>query len=185
MSIVAAMIFPNSGVIMYGDKRAVTNFGSRSVISDNYVKVHKLSHFMICGITGHGEWGLSLVTELKKSNLTNATGTIKAIQEFADHFQPHTDSTITLGGIYNDGRPFLWTYRTEDGSVSFEQEAIGYSIATHPKDLGNSCQKFLIKTFAETKNPRTTLQKVIEYAAIQNPTYISAEFDVEFIQFKL
>lgn len=185
MSIVAAMIFPNGGVIMYGDKRAVTNFGDRSVTSDNYLKVHKISDVMICGITGHGEWGLSLVSGLKETKATDAKCTIEAIKLFVHDCAPNFSSTITLGGIYNDGRPFLWTYRTENGLTTFEQDEIGFSIATSPEDLGGSCEEYLLKTFSETKNPRTTLQKVIEYASLQNPAYISPEHDIEIIKFKL
>lgn len=123
MSIVATMIFPNGGAVMYGDKRAVTNFGSREITTDTYLKVHRICPGIICGITGHGEWGLALISKLKQSADSDASEMIGTIKAFHEKFNPSVPSTVTLAGIYIDNRPFLWTYRTASGDTTFEQNA--------------------------------------------------------------
>ena len=185
MSIVATMMFPNGGVLMYGDKRAVTNINNSITIADNYVKVHKVNEKIACGITGYGEWGLLIVDKLKNSHFNN----IAAMFEYVKLFPyPLTDeilgSTITLAGVYDDERPFLWTYRTS-GETTFVQDDINYSVATNPLELGNACSTYLVKRFQETSNPHETLQSVIKFASKQSPYYISDSYDMVVIPFKL
>ena len=143
MSIVVGMMFPNGGVVMYADKRSVTDFGDRTVTSDNYQKVHMISETIICGITGWAEWCLALVTSLISLRLNNASEMIGFVQSFPfPSFYDDFGSTITLGGIYDDGRPFLWTYTTS-GATTFQQDDIGYSVATNPESLGAICGEYL------------------------------------------
>ena len=184
MSIVVAMMFPDAGVVIYGDKRAVRRFGVNTVITDDYLKIHNITPTIICGITGHGEWGLLLISKIKESGITDAKKIIEFVKKFIESVPPDFHSTFTLGGIYSDRRSFLATFRTL-GGTTFAQDNISYTIATNPEELGDICENYLIKRFTETNNAHQTLQEVVKFASMQNPETISSEFDVLTVPFKL
>ena len=185
MSIVVAMMFPNGGVIMYGDKRSVTTFGNRIVTRDDYQKIHMLSETVICGITGSGEWCMALVARLSAAHLSNASEMIHFVKSFPfPSFLNDFGSTITLGGIYDNGKPFLWTYTTA-GSMTFEQDQISYSVATNPESLTKKCGKYLEEEFDKSKNPNLTLQKLVKFAATLNSQYISEEYDCAVVKYRM
>ena len=184
MSIVVAMMFPNGGVVMYADKRSVTRFGDRTVVSNDFIKIHRISETVVCGITGWAEWGLLLIKRLKAANLNYPSDIIEYVKSFsASSLNANLSSTVTLGGIYDNGKPFLWTYRG-NGIITFEQEGVRYSIATDPEILGEACERYFKMQLQNTGNIHQALQNVIKYAAAKNPENISQEYDKEIIRLK-
>lgn len=181
MSIVATMMFPNGGVVMYGDKRAVKKINNEIIIMNDFVKIHKVTEKIGCGITGHAEWGLFLLKKLTDLDFQTIESMIEYIKSFPT--SEFIGSTVTIAGIYDNEKPFIWTYRST-GETSFDQDYISYSVATEPQELGESCGKFLEKKFEETNDPHRTLQDVIKFASLQNPHYISDLYDFVVIPFK-
>jgi hypothetical protein len=185
MSIIATMMFPNVGVIMYGDKRGVTHFHDKTATTDRYVKVHRIKKSATCGITGYAEWGMSLIDRLISTNFNSVANMIEFIKSYPyPVFNEAFHSTVTLAGIYDDNRPFIFTYKTS-GDITFNQEGINYSIATNPLELGDSCGEHLKEEFGKTLNPHSSLISVIKFASIRNPGNISECYDVIVIPYKM
>lgn len=185
MSIVAAMMFPDSGLVIYADKRVVKRYGGSTETTDDFVKIHYITETTVCGITGFGQWGISLIRTLQLSGESLASKLIEIIENYS---HPTHDlvsqSTVTFGGIYDNGKPFLWTRQTDTGVITLDQNEMSYSLAMSPEDLSDECSKYMLDEMYASSNPHLTLQKTILYASERRHEYISPTYDCIVVPYK-
>jgi hypothetical protein len=181
MSIVIAMVFSDA-VVIYADKRAVVKTGNQTFTHDNFLKVHKINGNIICGITGFGEWGLSLIDKLSRENQVLASKVIESVESY--HHPAFMVSTVTLAGTYDDGKPFLWIYNTS-GKSELKREIFSYSIATDPEQLQRDCCLYFEKECKQNPNIVSVFPSVIKLASERNPKNISSEYDRIILPFKM
>jgi hypothetical protein len=175
MSIIIALVIPLQGFLIYGDKRA--QHTSRETV-DNYVKVHRIGNKVACGITGHAEWGMLVISKLRNSIEIRPSQMIEIIKNV--QVNSYVPSTITLGGIYDDGKPFLFTYRSSDKKYTFFQNDLHYSIASPDDKVADRCTSFFKTNIVMKKNIHMVFGETIRLGSELSDT-ISKTFDHIFI----
>lgn len=181
MSIVIATLEENNCVNIFADRRIVVENKEGTYLNIGEIqKIYKLSDTILCGITGDAQWGISLAQELIKYQNRPASELIQIIENFDISFNDH--STFTLGGKYDDGKLFYYGFTTKNrkGGINFASNAL---IATSPIEYLNSYGDFFLDLKDEGNDNKEAAIQTIKFASLQNPKYISEQYD--YIQIKL
>jgi hypothetical protein len=177
MSIVIASLEANSGVRIFADRKIVHSDSSgRIYATDEIKKVYLISDSdtIACGFTGDAQWGITLAAKLINSGISRGSELIKLIKR---HPKPeHEESTFTLIGLYDNGLPFIFGYKTL-GKPSFILNETAYCFATSPEEYLKNCSDY----FSSQKKLGNDLAKcsinTIKFASQQNPDFISETHD--------
>lgn len=175
MSIVIATLEENKSVNIFADRRLVTeNKGNTYMETAEIQKIYELSDTISCGMTGDAQWGISLAQELIKHHDKPASELIHIIENFDLSFIDH--STFILGGKYDDGKLFYYGFKTENktGFINFFTNCL---MATSPIDYLNNCVEFFLDLKDEGNDNIEAAIKTIKFASLQNPKYISKQYD--------
>lgn len=181
MSIVIITLENNNCVNIFADRRIVVENKEGTYLNIGEIqKIYELSDTISCGITGDAQWGISLAEELIKYQNKPASVLIQIIENFDISFNDH--STFTLCGKYDDGKLFYYGFTTKNkkGEINFATNAL---IATSPIEYLNSYGDFFLGLKDEGNDNKEAAIKTIKFASLQNPKYISEQYD--HIQIKL
>jgi hypothetical protein len=168
------MLVPESGFFIYADKRVVV---SENRWVDTFVKVRAINKELAAGITGHAGWGLPLINRLKNSPDQTPSKLIQMIvtADYDVHYFKD-ESTITLGGLYDNGKPFLFTYAST-GEQLFKRKGIMSNVATDPLSLADQCSPYLNEELQKTGRIDLSIINTIAYASKLRPGLISSDYD--------
>jgi hypothetical protein len=174
MSIVVSMLVPKSGFFIYADKRVVV---SAHTWVDTFVKVHAINKELAAGITGHAGWGLPLINRLKNSPDQTPSKLIQMIVTAGYDMEYYKiNSTITLGGLYDNGKPFLFMYAST-GKQLLKRSGIISKVATDPLSLKDQCSTYLAEQLQKTGRIDLSIINTIAYASELRPNLISSDYD--------
>jgi hypothetical protein len=126
MSIVVAILELPKDIVLFADrKRTYRDKNDLIVRSDEMKKIFKINDHLSCGITGSAVWGSTITGHLEKVSVLYPSELISFIKAY-----PVAEgSTITLIGLYDDHKPFIFGYSTEGVENLFFQSC--RSVATH------------------------------------------------------
>jgi len=175
MSIVIATLKENKCLNLFADRRMVTenNLGTYSETTE-IKKIFELTDSISCGMTGDAKWGINLAQELFKYQDKTASEFIQIIEHFDKPLNDH--STFILGGKYDDGKLFYYGFTTKNkkGGINFATNAL---IATSPIEYLNNCSEFFLDLKDEGNDNIEAAIQTIKFASLQNPKYISEQYD--------
>jgi len=172
MSIVVAILeLPNDIVLFADRKRTYRDKSDMIVRSDEMKKVFKINDHLAFGITGDAAWGSALAGHLEKISVLLPSEIISFIKAY-----PVADtSTITLIGLYDDHKPFIFGYTTDgDETLVFRN---CQSVATSPIEYVNQCNKYLSGRLDSADGFKLIIRDTIRFASELNPSEISDSFD--------
>jgi len=176
MSIIVAIVIPNNGFLIYGDRKRL-NMKTRIRIED-IRKVYNITNTTAIGLTGHSEWCISVKDYLISLGNIKPSEMISIIKEFSLK-KLAADSTITLGGIYDDGKLFTFTYKTTPPTAEFFQSEKNaqLSVASNPQIFVDQFSAFFKNELMVGIEANQAIINTIKFASEISPETISSEFD--------
>jgi hypothetical protein len=172
MSIVVAILELPKDIVLFADrKRTYRDKNDMIVRSDEMKKIFKINDHLACGITGDAVWGSTLAAHLQKVSVLYPSELISFIKAY-----PVAEgSTITLIGLYDDHKPFIFGYATEGVEKLYFQNC--QSVATSPIEYVNQCNKYLSGRLDSQDGFKLIIQDTIRFASELNPSEISDTFN--------
>ena len=172
MSVVVAILELPGDIVLFADrKRTYRDKNDTIVCSDEMKKIFRINNHLACGITGDAVWGPSLAGHLEKISVLFPSELISFIKAYPIA----NPSTITLIGLYDDHKPFIFIYSTDGVEKLVFQN--GQSVATSPIEYVDQCNKYLSGRLDSKDGFNLIMQDTIRFAAQLNPIDISDSYD--------
>jgi len=172
MSIVVAILELPKDIVLFADrKRTYRDKNDNIVCCDEMKKVFRINDRLAFGITGDAAWGSALAGHLEKIKVLLPTEIISFIKAY-----PVAEaSTITLIGLYDDHKPFIFGYSTDGVEKLIFQNA--HSVATSPIEYVNQCNEYLSGRLDSEDGFKLIIRDTIRFASELNPSEISDSFN--------
>lgn len=172
MSIVAAILELPQNIVLFADrKRTYRDQNDNIVHSDEMKKIFKINDHLALGITGDAVWGSSLAGHLEKISVLLPSELISFIKAYP----VAGASTITLIGLYDDLKPFIFGYSTDGVENLVFQN--GHSVATSPIEYVNQCNEYLSGRLDSNDGFTVIMGDTIRFASKLNPLAISDSYN--------